>query len=362
MKVQYNYLHRQFAKDSDLVKRIMARIEAVAIRGDFTLGKEVKQAEEKWCEITGAKYAVGVSNGTDAIALALIAVGVRPGTTGHAVFTVPNTFIGTAGAVEQVGAELRYVDVDDRTMNFGSYEKVYDAALPVAWCGLPPEPPPLALKSWTVLDGAQCVGSKRFGAPLTVFFDAVTYSLHPLKNINVWGDGGFVTTDDEGLADEVESLRNHGLEDRDTVVRYGFNHRLATLQAAVLLEVAEGCPFMWRRRHEIAGQYMEALNRSGWLVPAQPFDENHAYHVFQIRTTEREKAQAHFDKMGVEAKVHYPVPLHLQPVSTGRPDNHPGAYPVVEQQAKEVMSLPMNEWLTDEEVEHVCQTIRSFSG
>lgn len=347
MRVPYNYLDRQFDINGQVFTDILRRVADVASRGDFTLGREVAEFEDAWCEVTGAQYAVGVSNGTDAIALSLIA------TNAPDTIAVPaNTFVATAGAVLQAGRRLQFIDVHEETMN-ANY--INGATIPVAWCGLVPTGVPTG-----VMDGAQAIGARTSdGRNLTEYFTCVTYSLHPLKNINVWGDGGVITTNNKAVADDLKLLRNHGLVDRDHIAMPGYNHRLSTMQAAVGLEVLKGFPYMWERRHQIAYQYHEAMKDTAFR-PAQPYsDTSHAYHVFQIRVPQnrRDAIRQAMDAQGIETKVHYPIPLHKQ---TAFATNQ--VLPGVEQQAKEIITLPMHEYLTDEEVQHVCQTLKTLGG
>lgn len=365
MKVSHNYLQDEFPplevdgifrQRDGLTECILSRIAEVARRGDFTLGREVEEFEEAWAEATGFAHAVGVSNGTDAIALALIAYGIGKG---HKVGVPANTFVGTANAVLQVGADIEWLDVG-KDMQVASGEYKLDAAVPVAWMGYArPIVSDKAKDSGrpVILDAAQAVGAEIDGKPLGAHFETATYSLHPLKNVNVWGDGGFVCTNDAGIAKKLRLLRNHGLSDRDTWVMPGFNHRLSTLQAAVGLEVLPRLRETTEKRRANARRYRDALGRiAGITLPFEDQRVKSAYHVFQVLADRRDALVKHLIANDIDAKIHYPVALHRQPANIGAEAHCPNAV----EQARQCVTLPIHEYLTDEQVDYVCEKVSEF--
>lgn len=345
------------AGDFNLTDRILARIADVARRGDFTLGREVEEFEHAWAAATGFAHAVGVSNGTDAIALALIAYGIGKG---HRVGVPANTFVGTANAVLQVGAEVVWHDVGKDMQTNCDWLGV-DAAVPVAWMGYVNADmlDERARLKPVVLDAAQAVGAEIDGKPLGAHFETATYSLHPLKNVNVWGDGGFVCTNDAGIAKKLRLLRNHGLSDRDTWVVPGFNHRLSTVQAAVGLEVLPNLPGTTQDRRINARRYRDALSTvDGITLPYEDPRVASAYHVFQVLADRRDELNKFLQANDVESRIHYPVALHRQPAGIGAGAHCPNAV----EQAKRCITLPIHEYLSTEQIDYVCEKVSEFYG
>ena len=356
--VSYSYLTEQFA-DGPLSRRIMADLRRLRKRGDYTLGPWVERFEEAFAQATGYAHAVGVSNGTDALALALEVVGVKKG---DWVLTVPNSFVATAGAIRQVGAYPRFSDVGpDYLMApdaplFSMNLRCCAAVVPVDLTGRPAlmdrrllAGPPV------ILDAAQSVGATGGLKP-----KAACYSLHPLKNVNVWGDGGVVATDDAGLAAEVGLLRNHGLTDRDTCTVVGYNHRLSAFQAIVGFHVLGALPWITERRRANAAQYDAGLRGCpGVVLPPRNPSVGEVFHTYVVQADGRDRLLAYLASKDVEAKVHYPVPIHLQP-AYAKLGYHAGEYPVVESQARRIISLPVHQYLSEEQVGYVVESVRGF--
>jgi len=387
MHVPYNYLDRQFSDVDDnpdgfqtgarypnsLSSTILDEIKLLALSGDFTLGAQVAEFESIWAESVGAKYAVGVSNGTDAIFLALKAAGIGAG---DIVATAPNTFLATVGAILQAGATPAFIDVDIRTGLISDGPIRYarcteaaglDAVVPVHWTG--DVAGTHAQDVPVIYDAAQAVGATRTGRKVGGDGFASAYSLHPLKNVNVWGDGGVVTTNNEDVAIRLRGLRNHGLLGRDMWLEPGYNHRLSTLQAIVGKHVVSGLNKTTEQRRANAARYINiwediGLREDQFSVPTRPDWQGEtatgpAFHLFQIQATDRDALVSHLNAAGIEAKIHYPRPLHLQP-ALREFGWRAGDLPNVEAWCANTVSLPVHEYLTEDQIEFAAQTVVEF--
>lgn len=380
MKVPYNYLPQQFpadhrADETTITEKILMRIWSVVERGDFTLGTEVGDFERAWSRVVGSKHAIGVSNGTDAIALALEAAGLQRG---EEVVTSPVSFVATVGGIMQAGGEPVFVDVagTDRPNIVPADVPVGDVKyfVLVLWAGSP-----FGVKAWDgihtpsyapkphrlniILDAAQGINAKSYHRRIGILdgITAATYSLHPLKNINVWGDGGMIVTNDMGLDHELRSLRNHGLVGRDIWERPGYNHRLSTLQAAVGLEVLETFDMMNDNRQRNAAVLTKGISEINGITPPYVADgDTHGWHLYQIIVEDRDDCVRYLNDHGIEAKVHYPVPLHLQPAVRGLGYAR-GDFPNAEAFCDSNVTLPINEYLTIEQMEYMVKTLEAWA-
>jgi aminotransferase EvaB len=376
MKVPYNYLPEQFPKpgttrERNITSRILDRIKDVAIRGDFTLGNEVEEFENDWSQAVGSEYSIGMSNGTDAIAIALDAAGLQ---VGEEVITSPLSFIATSGAIIQAGGKPVFVDVISPTSPNISLNGVSNHQLehtrwfvPVLWAGST-----AGFDSWenlpsgshVIYDAAQAVNARVADRQLGFFpwIDALTYSLHPLKNINVWGDGGMIATNSRSIDYNARLLRNHGLVGRDQWVRPGFNSRLSTVQAAVGLEVLPSLEPMATSRQLNAVHLIENLSEvEGVIPPDTSHNERNGWHLFQVIVEGNRKECVEFlNERGVEAKIHYDTPLHLQEAM--RPLGHaPGDFPNAELFCRQNVTLPIHEYLTPDQVDYIVDVFIEWS-
>ncbi len=371
MRVPYTYLTTEFAPDKPLAQAIFADIRKELERGHFTLGDWVERFEGEWAEVCGVKYAVGVNSGTDALALALCAL--TGNKRGGVVVTSPQTFVATAGAIVQAGHMPAFGDVgpDQNLSERGALDvfKQLAPALPVAiipvhWAGKPVRWAARKVYSGApvIEDACQAIGASVDGRPAGSLGTAAAFSLHPLKNINVWGDGGVVTTDDDGLAREVRLLRNHGLADRDTCVKPGVNSRLDAIQAIVGLHVLKELAWVTERRNANARRYDAGLvDVEGVTIPPRDSGIVHAYHLYVIFVSRREELIAFLTERGVEVKVHYPIPLHQQPGFKFL-GYELGDLPAADRQAKRILSLPIHQFLTEEQIDFTIASIREFYG
>ena len=320
MRVRYSYLPRQFADCEDLWQRLREFVPT----GDFTLGRPLQEFEQRFADLIGVGHAIGVNSGTDAIKLPLKALGIGPG---DEVITTANTFVATVGAICEIGARPVFVDCDDTfCMDVKKLEAAVTsrtkAIVPVHFTGYMTDMRavgPIAKKHGLriVEDACQSILGALDGRNAGTWGEAGAFSLHPLKNINVWSDGGVITTNDNALAAELRLLRNHGLEGRDTVVRMGYNSRLDTLQAVVGNWLIPKAHDIAATRIANAAYYDKNLGQLKQIrIPPRPLAMRVVYHLYIVFAEDRDGLLDHCVKNGIEAKVHYPVPIYRQPALT----------------------------------------------
>ena len=370
METTFAYQKVKFAPEKPLARAILKEIEEALSECNFTLGRQVREVEEILTQVCGAKYAVGVNSGTDALFLILWAMGVTERDT---VVTTPYSFIATANAIANTGARPVFADCSndynvDRLKAISKFKIGAKVFLPVWWAGqpglqgfLPDQDFP---KDKIVEDACQAIGGSVFWRPAGSLGKAAAISFHPQKNVNAWGDGGAVVTDDEGLAQEVRLLRNHGLSDRDHAVRIGFNSRLDTVQAIVLKHTIAELREVTEKRIALARRYdqgLASLAPRKVFIPKRDPNVKHVFHLYQVNVAEgvREELLQWLRGRGVEALVHYPVPMHLQE-SYKALGHKEGDFPVAEALVKTTVSLPLNEHMGDEQVDYVCEQVHGY--
>ncbi|MEK7233791.1 MAG: DegT/DnrJ/EryC1/StrS family aminotransferase [Elusimicrobiota bacterium] len=364
-KVKYSYLDKQFAEIDPILEDIRALVKS----GDFTLGEPVRRFEESFAKLIGAEHAVGVGSGTDALFLSLKALGVGPG---DEVITAANTFVATAGAIETAGARIVFVDcnekfVIDPALMEKAITKKTRALLPVHWGGQPFDIDAVMQAAQkhglpVVEDACQSIGAAVGKRKAGSVGAAAGFSLHPLKNLNVWGDGGIITTNSAQTRDKLRLLRNHGMSSRDEYSFYAYNSRLDSLQAVVGNRLIKDFEWITQTRIDNAHKLDAALNGIKQLrFPPRPAGERHVYHLYQFLAEDRDGLLKFLKGKGVDAKVHYPRPLHLQPAS--QPLGYKaGDFPVAEAQAKTTITLPVHQHLSGEDVDHMIACIKEFYG
>ncbi len=363
MKVSYSYLSEQFTDPDPILNDIKSLIRS----GEFTLGKHLEEFEQNFATLCHTKFAIGVASGTDALRLSLIAFGIG---VGDEVITTPSTFFATIGAIVTVGARPVYVDVkEDYTLDPDLIEKTITpktkAILPVHWHGCPAEMEKisqLARKhNLTVIeDACMAIGAEINGKRTGSFGDAGCFSLHPLKPINVWGDGGVITTNSEQLRDKLLLLRNHGLKNRDECLFYAYNSRLDPLQAIVGLHLMKEVDWIINRKIHHANRYDQALAKiSEITIPPRTPGVKHVYHNYVIMAERRDELYRYLREREIDCKIHYPLPQHLQQASQYL-GYQTGDFMVAEEQARKIISLPVHQHLTPEQIEYVIETITTF--
>jgi dTDP-4-amino-4,6-dideoxygalactose transaminase len=350
---------------------IQAALDRVVTHGGFILGPEVKAFEEEFARAIGARFAVGVSTGLDALRLAFEALGIK---TGDEVIIPANTFIATALAVSAVGAVPVLVDADPHTYNIDvdlirpAITARTRAIVPVHLYGQAADMQAiLALASEfglrVVEDACQAHGARYQGKGCGTMGDLGCFSFYPGKNLGAMGDGGMVVTNDEAIAANVRERRSYGEASKYHHVLKGLNLRLDTMQAAVLRVKLPrlGAANEARRRH--ARTYARALaGVKAVTTPAPAASEDaHAYHLYVIRTPRRDELQAFLKDRGIQTGIHYPIPIHMQPAYRELA-SMTGRLPVTEQLAGEILSLPMFPELTEAQIDRVAAAIARFHG
>lgn len=333
--------------------------------GSFILGPEVGEFECDFAGYCGCRFAVGVSSCTGALTLVLVSLGVGPG---DEVITAPNSFLASASSIALTGATPVFADVrDDFNIDPALVEAAVTertkAIMPVHLTGRPADMDPVMEISKrhgipVVEDCAQAVGAAYRDRKVGTFGVAGCFSLHPLKTLNAVGDGGVIVTDDPDLYGHLIQARNHGLKTRDECEFWSWNMRLDTLQAAMLLVKLEHLDAWTAARRENASFYtgnLEGVVR----VPVEMAHEYSVYHTFVIEAERRDELKEFLASRGVDTKIHYPVPIHLQQAASGLGYSE-GSFPVTERQAGRILSLPVHPGLTTGQLEYVVESIREF--
>jgi len=364
LKINHSYLIEQFADYTKIFKEV----EKVVKKGDYTLGKEVDACEKNFAKRTGAKYAISVGNGTDALLLTLKALDIGPG---DEVITVPYTFIATVGSIVTAGAKPVFVDIkEDYNINenkiTAAITKKTKAIMPVHWAGRPCELNKIysiakKYKLYVVQDSAHVIGARYKKKHLVNFGDACTYSMHPLKNLNVWGDGGFVVTNKKQLAKKLYLIRNHGLKDRNNCKIFGYNSRLDTIQAAVAnYKMRKKLDNITNKRIRNAKMLDKLLSKNENVTTVKRLKHlKEVFHLYHINVKKRDSLQKYLIKNNVDAKVHYPVPIHLQHAAKYLKYKR-GDFPVAEKMANTSLSLPVHEFINKKHVKYMVYSINKF--
>ncbi|MGE3956827.1 MAG: DegT/DnrJ/EryC1/StrS family aminotransferase [Vicinamibacterales bacterium] len=344
---------------------VRAAIERVVSSGWYVLGPEVAAFEAEFAAASGARHAVGVGTGTDAIALILRALGIGPG---DEVITTPLSAAYTALAIIMSGARPVFADIDAErhTLSPAAVERAITprtrAILPVHLYGQPADMRALAAIASRhglalVEDACQAHLATTDGRPVGTVGVAGAFSFYPTKNLGALGDGGAVVTNDPSLAERVKRLRNGGQTDRYHHLEAGINSRLDEMQAAILRARLPRLREWTDRRRGLAAAYRAGLTGTGGVRVPAAFDEGHVYHLFVVRTQARAALQAHLASAGVETLVHYPVPIPRQPALAA---HQPTDCPEANRACDEVLSLPLHPGLTATEVETVVASVRAF--
>ena len=365
MQVPFVDLAAQYAA---IKPKVDPAIASVLHRTNFILGQDVELFEKEFAAFCEAEYAVGVDTGTSALELILRAYDIGPG---DEVITVANTFIATALAISYAGAAPILVDADPRTYTM-DVSKLEDAitprtkaVIPVHLYGQPADMDPImeiarkhGLK--VIEDACQAHGARYKGRRVGSLGHAAAFSFYPAKNLGAYGDGGMIVTRDEHVAQGLQMLRNYGQREKYNHLVRGFNRRLDTLQAAVLRVKLKHLDD-WnaaRRRH--ARRYDQLLADSPVTLPLEADYAESVYHLYVVRTDEREALMSFLQERGVSAGIHYPIPIHLQPAYEGL-GYWKGDFPVSERYAAKIVSLPMYPELTPEFTRYVAKAVIEFT-
>ncbi|MEN1972607.1 DegT/DnrJ/EryC1/StrS family aminotransferase [Luteimonas sp. MJ204] len=350
-------------------KELRAEIDAAIARvidsGWYVLGPEVERFESEYAEYCGAKHAIGVGNGLEALHLSLRAMDVGPG---DEVIVPSNTYIATWLAVSQCGAVPVPVEPDPATHNIDP-ERIEAAItprtrviLPVHLYGQPADMDPILATARkhglrVLEDGAQAHGARYKGRRLGANGDAVAWSFYPGKNLGALGDGGAVTTNDDALADRLRVLRNYGSRVKYVNDEQGWNSRLDPLQAAVLGVKLQHLDAWNTRRADIARQYLDGLAGTGLVLPVVPDWAAPVWHLFVGRSPQRDVLQAKLAEAGVGSLIHYPIPPHKQ-AAYAELGFAPNAFPLASCMADEVLSLPIGPQQSEAQTQAVIEIVR----
>ena len=364
MKIPLVDLRAQY---QDIKADIDEAIASVIRDTAFVGGRYVTEFETAFARYCGVRYAVGVSNGSDALRLALLACEVGPG---DEVITVPNTFIATTEAISSVGAEIRFVDVEPCTFTLdtaqleGAITPRTKAIIPVHLYGRPAEMEPILSiarrhRLRVVADAAQAHGATYRGEPVGGLGDAVCFSFYPGKNLGAYGDAGAVVTNDANVMKRVAMLRDHGRTGKYEHITEGFSCRLDGLQAVILSAKLPRLDRWNESRRAHARLYAHVLEDvDGVRTPPEAAGARHVWHLYVIQLEDREMVAARLAAAGVATGVHYPVPLHRQPAYAGMKLDV-GSFPIAEEQARTILSLPMYPELTAEQIRYVATELKA---
>ena len=334
--------------------------------GQFILGEDLVKFERSFAHLCGTKYAVGVANGTDALFLAMKVIGIQQG---DEVITAPNSYLASASSIYLAGATPVFADVrEDFNIDPEQIRKVISpntkAIIPVHLTGRPADIDAiLAIAKEhhlaVIEDCAQAVYAEYKDKPVGSFGNLGCFSLHPLKNLSACGDGGVITTNNEDLYQKLLKARNHGLRNRNECEFWSYNSRLDNLHAAMLNIKLNKLSGWTARRREIASYYYERLSVLDMVVPTDKSFEKAVYHTFIIQTARRDELKNFLSKKGIDTKIHYPIPIHLQDAAKYL-GYRKGDFPVTENQTGTILSLPVFPELSDNQVEYVAATINNF--
>jgi dTDP-4-amino-4,6-dideoxygalactose transaminase len=348
-------------------QEIDAAILDVVASGHFILGPNVRALEQEIAAYVGCQHAVGLASGTDALFLALQALGIGPG---DEVITTSFTFIATASTISHTGAVPVFVDIDPRDFNLVS-EQVEKAITPRTKAIVPVHLFGQTVRMERLLelahqhglkvieDAAQAIGAEENGKRAGSFGDVGCFSFYPTKNLGAYGDGGMVTTDEPALAERIDTLRQQGSRRKYYNEMLGYNSRLDEIQAAVLRVKLRHLDEWTAGRQRAARRYSELLAGAGVQTPYERANVRHVYHQYTIRAPRRDELQAYLREHGIGTMIYYPVPIHRLPLYAHL--NYPaGSLPVSEKAANEVLSLPMFPELTDEQIQSIAAAIKQF--
>ncbi|AIJ04928.1 DegT/DnrJ/EryC1/StrS aminotransferase [Methanocaldococcus bathoardescens] len=348
---------------SEIKDEINSAIQKVLERGWFILGKELEKLEHEFSKYVGTKFGIGVNSGSDALYLAVKALGIGRG---DEVITVSHTFISTADAIVRNGAKPVFVDIDPETYTIDTTlieKKITErtkAIIPVHLYGHPADMDPIMEIAekyglFVIEDASQAHGAKYKGKKVGSIGHIACFSFYPTKNLGAYGDAGMIVTDDEDIANKLKMLRNYGSYKKYHHDVIGINSRLDEIQASILRVKLKYLDKWNERRRKIAKLYNELLEGSEIIIPIEKEWAKHVYHLYVIRCKERDKLQQYLFKNGIQTQIHYPIPIHKQ----GTYLNIVNEYlPATEKICNEILSLPIHPWLNEDEIEKICSLIK----
>jgi len=364
MKIDFANLHKQYLRYKN---EIDEAIQNVVNSSKFIMGPEIKELEENLCKFTKAKYSITCSSGTDALLLAMMALDIKPG---DEIITTPFTFIATAETIALLGAKPVFVDIDEKTYNIDVNkieEKITSktkAIIAVSLYGQPSDMDEIneITKKYdlkVIIDGAQSFGAGYKSKAEVHHCDIYTTSFFPAKPLGCFGDGGAVLTNNSELAEKMKMLRVHGQNKRYHHKYIGLGARMDTIQAAIVNVKLKYYTDDFKKRNKVAQKYNRMLRDFDIILPTIKSDRSIPWAQYSIRVKNRDEVQNKLKEAGIPTAVHYPIPLHLQECFKYL-GYKKGDFPVAERVSKEIMSLPMNPDLSDEEVEYIVRCMKEI--
>ena len=363
-QVPFVDLVAQYNSIKNEVDEAMARVLHTSA---FILGPDVKQLEEEFAAFSETGFAIGVDSGTSALEIILRALQIEAG---DEVITAANTFIATVLAISYVGAKPVLVDVDPVSYNIDIHQikksitKRTKAIIPVHLFGQPADVDAIMELAhehslYVIEDACQAHGARYKGKRAGSIGHAAAFSFYPSKNLGAYGDGGMITTKDPKIADAIRMLRNYGERSKYMHEMIGYNRRLDTIQAAVLRVKLKYLDQWNAARRQHAALFNKLLQGSQALTPVTAEYAEHVFHLYVIQVSGRDELRKKLADRGISTGIHYPVPIHLQKAyeSLGYRE---GSFPVTEESAKRILSLPMYAELTPEMIEYTTQTIKEL--
>lgn len=359
LKVQYNSIKPE----------IDNAIQRVLDSTSFIMGEELESFEEEFALFCNTKYAIGVANGSDALILALIACGINKE---DEVITVPNTFIATTEAITHIGGKIVFIDINPKTYTIDVSkieEKISNktkAIIPVHLYGQTADMYPIIELAQKynlkiIEDAAQAHGAEYKGEKVGSIGDVACFSFYPGKNLGAYGDAGMITTNSEEIAQKVKLLRNHGrITKKYEHEIEGYSSRLDNLQAAILRVKLKYLNKWNGTRRKNARKYNELLNNIGGIITPYEADyAKHVYHLYVIRTEDRDRLREELKSNGVTTGIHYPIPLHLQPAYNYLGYKE-GDFPITEECSQKILSLPMYAELSEDQIVEIVNLISNY--
>jgi dTDP-4-amino-4,6-dideoxygalactose transaminase len=364
MEVKYVDLGAQWL---GMRNRALPAIEEVLSSGMYLEHPVVEDLESRMATFLGVKRGVSLNSGTDALLMSLFALGIRPG---DEIITVPNSFIASVAVIEHVGAKTKFVDVGaDHLIDIGSIEAAITsktrAIMPVHLEGKMADVKKIKeiadkYDLLVIEDAAQAFGSHIFGEMPGKYSDVACFSLHPLKNLNAAGDGGFIATNRDDVADRISALRSHGQIARNVSNEFGFVSRLDSIQAAILNVKMDDLSETINRRRDLARIYDSGFADSSIQIPVVNEGLFHSYHLYVIEVNERNHVQKELLKVGIETKIHYPLLICDQIAYKNKYASPVGGIDNARKQTSRILSLPIHQNLTDMQVQFVIDKLREL--
>ena len=364
MLVSYNYLSYQFKNTKTIFRQWKKLIKST----DFTLGSKMIEFEKKFSKYIGSKYCVSTNNGTDALILSLKSLGIKKG---DEIITVCNTFYATVGAIVACGAKPVLVDCDSRYQI--DYKKIVSkitkktkVIIPVHWGGASPEMNKIMKiankhKLHVVEDACMGIGAKVNKKSPGTFGIVNAFSMHPLKSLNVMGDGGMVVTDNKRIYSWMLRYRNHGMVDRDNIDFWGINMRLQPLQAIVAIEGLKKLDGVIKRRNKNANFMDKELIKlyPNIIIPKRLKGYRETFALYMCTAKKRDLLVKYLHKNKIEAKIHYPIPLNKQKAAKNLNLNQKD-FKTANDQAKNILTLPIHQYLSKKQLKYIIQKIKDF--